>query len=183
MASSSRRGRGGCRHGSSILRAYYVKVGTLVKRSSARLFSPTTLTPLPGQYLKSTTHSRRNRGLREARPVLPAPLYHPPSARYQIRNSTRDNPSLTSGSEIFLLALPSSSLLTSSPSVNRDAPCYHPPAYGIGEEGSVSFPLFHPSFVYRGMYHAIFLLAILWTRSLLNVYFPSNLPPFTFLKL
>jgi len=114
-----------------------------MKRSSARFFSSTTLTPFPDQYLKSTTHSHRNRGLWEARLVLPSPS--PPSACYQIRNPTRDNPSLTSGSKIFLLTLPFSSLLTSSLSVNRDAPRYHP-RHTVWEKKTQSpFPLTSPS--------------------------------------
>lgn len=43
---------------------------------------------LPDQYLKSTTHSYRNRGLWEARSVLPAPLYHPRALA--IRFETRE---------------------------------------------------------------------------------------------
>lgn len=124
MASSS---RGGCRHGSSILRAYYVKVvrswnaarhDSFLRRLSPR-FRTNTLKAPP--TLAATAAPQKLARFFQPR-SLPSP-----SARYQIRNPTRDNPSLTSGSEIFLLfALLFSSLLTLSPSVNRDAARYHP---------------------------------------------------------
>lgn len=170
--------RGGCRHGNSILRAYYVKVVRSWNAARHDSFLRRLSFPLPDQYLKSTTHSHRNRSLWEARSVLPVPFYHPRALaiRFETRREIILLLHLARRSSSF--ALPFSSLLTSSPSVNRDVPRYHP-RLTVWEKKAQFPSSFLPSFVYMGMYHAIFLLVILWTRSLLDVYFPSNLSPFS----
>lgn len=79
--------RSGCRHGSSILRAYYVKVrswNATRHDSFLRRLSPLFRT----NTLKAPPTLHRNRGLWEARSVLPAPLYHPRALA--IRFETRE---------------------------------------------------------------------------------------------
>lgn len=51
--------------------------------------------------------------------------------------------------------------------MNRDAPRYHPRLIVWEKKAQSPSPFAAPpSFVYMGMYHAIFLLGILWTCSL-----------------
>lgn len=141
--------------------------GTFVKRGSARLFSPTLSPRFRTNTLKAPptlTATVASKKLARFSRTPPSP-----SARYQIRNPTRDNPSLTSGSEIFLLALLFSFLLTLSPGVNRDAPRYHP-RLTVWEKKAQFPSLFFLSFVYMSIYHAIFPLAILWTCLLLAMF-------------
>lgn len=170
--------RGGCRHGNSILRAYYVKVvcswnaarhDSFLRRLSPR-FRANTLKAPP--TLTATVASEKLARFFQRRSTTPRAL----AIRFETRREIILLLHLARRSSSF--ALPFSSLLTSSPSVNRDAPRYHP-RLTVWEKKAQFPSSFLPSFVYMGMYHAIFLLAILWTRSLLDVYFPSNLSPFS----
>lgn len=131
------------------------------------------LIPLPDQYLKSTTPFYRvTVAFERSSPGSSGTSPPPPSTRYQIRNPTRDNPSLTSGSEIFP-PRPFSRLFWPHRRVWIET--FRAIIPGLRCKKRKRLSPFSPSSIHTGMYHAIFLLAIQWTLTLQCTLVLSNL--------